>query len=142
MIGLNQPGTWFPLIDAGAAGGGGSVSSHIGNAGAVYVSWPTTFSSDRRMKKNIAAPTKDALETVNALAVYSADWTETGPDAQEKHHDFCFMADEVEQQVFPAFCPPADEKSVALINPLHLTAVLWKAVQDLSAKVAALEAAA
>jgi hypothetical protein len=142
--GFNQTPSWFPWSNVATAGGGDTAQANISYAGPnAYVSWPTNFSSSRKIKKNITAAYKSGLDVVKALAIYSADWREPGAtsDWPEKHHDWCFIADEVEQIAAQAVCKSPNPDGIDILNPLHLVSVLWKAVQELTAKVETLEGA-
>lgn len=145
VVGFDQSGSWWPWTNVAIAGGGTLAQANIAFAGPEYfINWATNSSSDRRLKSNIGDPTVDAMTMVQSLKVHQADMRQPRPDGKvdQLHYDFCFIADEVEPLVPQAVCKhPEPEKGYDILNPLHLVPVLWKAVQDLSAKVAALEAA-
>lgn len=91
-------------------------------------------SSDARLKENIVdAPS--AMAVVDALRVRSFDWI-SGP-----HVDYWFVAQEL-HQVFPMAVTVGghDIAKPWSVDPSKLVPVLVKAVQELSARVAALEA--
>ena len=94
--------------------------------------------SDRRLKRAIAPAAKDALAAINALAVYEFDLT-LHPDAQPQHWNWGLMADEVDP--VPSAHVPAIQGGYATLRDLPLIGALIKAVQQLSARVEALEAA-
>lgn len=141
LLGFNSVPSWYPWVNVASAGGGAQAQANIGFAGsAAFVSWPTNFSSDRRVKSNITASRFNALNAVRTLQIHSADWAESGDiDRKQLHHDCCFIADEVEPLVPRAVCKAPDETGVDLLNPLQLVAVLWKAVQELDAQVKQLQ---
>lgn len=143
VYGLQNPPSWYGWLSVATAGGGASSQANISAGAGNYVEWPTNYSSDRRLKSNIAASQFEALQAVRDLQIYSADWAEPG-DAEhtQLHHHSCFMADEVEPIIPRAVCKNPDPDRADIINPLQLVAVLWKAVQELSAQVDALKGAA
>ena len=105
------------------------------NGGATLVGWPVSV-SDRRLKSNIAPTTIDALDLVRRTQIYQADltlpWSE---DPQPRHLDFTFLADEVIETIPQAVAAMDDETALQMINPLHLVATLWRAVQQLEARL-------
>lgn len=138
--GIDDTPNWYPLGNWAAAGGGGLAQGNLAIGGG-YINWPTNYSSDRRIKSNIKLSDFDAESAVNAIQIWAADWAETGDvEHIQNHHDCCFIADEVEMVIPRAVINNPEPDKPAIINPLHLVSVLWKAVQDLSAKVQALEA--
>jgi hypothetical protein len=99
-----------------------------------------TVTSDRRLKSNLEISAFDALAAVNALPVYSCDYTPPVPGSPAQPWDCAIIADEVEQFIPTAYEPPATDDGLASVRQLSLIATLLKAVQQLSAKVEALEA--
>lgn len=107
------------------------------------VTWPCTFSA-RALKSNIRPADIDALGLVNRLAVYECDLTPPFEDAATQHWDCALIADEVAGVVPTAYVPAMERNGVAAgyetVRELPLIATLWRAVQQLSAEVAALKA--
>ena len=101
-------------------------------------SWSTT-SSDARLKNNLAAPSRDALAIVNEVAVSQCDFRYPGAMGSGEHWDFTMVAEEVEAALPYAYMP-APKDGFSGLHPLHLITVLWKAVQQLSERLEALEA--
>jgi hypothetical protein len=101
--------------------------------------WSAVF-SDRRLKTDIAEPDRDALAVVGALAVHRFDLTNPFPGATPQHWDFGLIADEVESVLPAAFIPPFGESGHQSLRELPIIAALVKAVQQLLARVEALEA--
>lgn len=133
-----QP-TWFPVAQIQIASGGASIQAN--SIGGGYAAWATTWSSDRRTKENIKHAEQDALAKVLALQVYEADHVSPFFGEVTKHFEHSWMADEVEK-----ICPhavvkadPDNDASRDSLNTQFLVPILWQAVQQLSAKVAALE---
>jgi hypothetical protein len=97
-------------------------------------------SSDFRLKENIV-DSSDALSVVDAIKVRAFDWKE-----DNGHVDFGFIAQELQQHYPDAVCPGdndaelTDPKGTWQVDYGKLTPLLLKAIQELSAKVAALEA--
>jgi hypothetical protein len=100
--------------------------------------WSTT-PSDGRLKSNLAAPGRDALALVNEVAVNQCDFRHPGAMGEGEHWDFTVVAEEVEA-VLPYAYMPAPKDGFSGLHPLHLITVLWKAVQQLSERLEALEA--
>ena len=99
--------------------------------------FPVTL-SDRRLKSSIDAPT-DALAAINKLAVHSCDIALLN-DSGSEHWDCALIADEV-KEVIPRAYMPAPENGYENINQLPIVATLVRAVQQLTAKLHALEGA-
>lgn len=93
--------------------------------------------SDGRLKLNRSPCAKDALAIVGALEVDQCDFRHPSMSASE-HWDFTVVAEDV-QRILPYayIAPPADGYSS--VHPLHLVTVLWRAVQQLSERLQALE---
>jgi hypothetical protein len=98
--------------------------------------------SDRRLKKNIVDTTIDALEIIADIKVRDFDWIKNdvhcvaGLIAQELQEAFPSAADGSEDQVDPE----TGETIYMTASRDVLVPVLVKAVQELTARVAALEA--
>jgi len=110
-----------------------------GNGNGFYIA--VTSASDRKFKTGIKAAGA-ALDAVNALRVREFDLKQPGRD--EEHWDFGLIADEVEAVAPRAFvaADPALPDSFQSLRELPLVAMLVKAVQELTARVAALEGVA
>ena len=118
------------------------------NGGAANAFWSTS-PSDRRLKENIERPSRDALDVVRNLPVWSCDYVppkvnrdavedpDAWPEVRE-HWAFSFMADEVEAAL-PNATVKHEGASVAL-HPNHLIATLWAAVQQLTDRLESAEA--
>jgi len=97
-------------------------------------------SSDFRLKENIV-DSSNALTVVDAIKVRAFDWKE-----DNGHVDFGFIAQELQQHYPDAVCAGdndaelTDPKGTWQVDYGKLTPLLLKAIQELSAKVAALEA--
>lgn len=104
------------------------------------VSWGIT-PSDRRLKENIEPSTYDAVAALNSIQIYSCDMRTTNT-APWEHWDCAVIADEVESVIPNAYLEPLPgiQDSYAGIRDLPLIATLIKAVQQLTERVAALEA--
>ena len=85
----------------------------------------------------------DALAIIDRLKVWTADRFDRATNDHQQHLEFTLIADEVEKALPSAYIPPGPdlETGIAGLNPLPLIAALWRAVQQLSAKVEALEGA-
>jgi hypothetical protein len=95
--------------------------------------------SDGRLKHNLAPPSKDALAIVNEIAVNQCDFRHPGAMNSGEHWDFAVIAEDVEA-VMPYAYIAAPPESFSSLHPLHLITVLWKAVQQLTERLEALEA--
>jgi hypothetical protein len=146
MVGTFTSGTWYNALQMGV--------SVAGTTGVVVYSSGSTSTwsigvSDRRLKDHIKQPDRDALDVVRNLPVWSCDFIPPQPPddlddreiwiAPTEHWAFSFMADEVEKAL-PNATIKDDEGYPVALHPQHLIAVLWAAVQQLEAKVLALEA--
>jgi hypothetical protein len=109
--------------------GGGPVGTITYN-GSITV-YGTT--SDQRLKENIVdAPS--AFDFINSLKIRSFDWKESG-----KHHKFGVIAQEL-VEVFPeSVSVPQKEEDIWQVDTSALVPSLVKAIQELNAKVTALE---
>lgn len=94
----------------------------------------------RRFKENLEPSTVDALGIINAVPVWSADVSMPFAPAPT-HWDCVVIADEVEPLIPSAYMPaPPDEPAgYETLNPMALVCTLIKAVQQLTARVTALE---
>lgn len=101
------------------------------------VYWTVTV-SDRAFKSNFTA-CGDALAAVLRLKVHECDVTPPGSETAQ-HLDYSVIADEVREVVPSAFIR-GPENSYDSVRELPLVAALIRAVQQLTARVAALEAA-
>lgn len=108
-------------------------------SGSTQFSWPVT-SSDIRLKKNIVPATKDALTAINNLKVVEADM-KPFEGAANQHWNWILTANQELDDAIPhAYVAPPDEDKYASVNTYPLVAALIKAVQQLTARVAELEA--
>jgi hypothetical protein len=107
--------------------------------GNTNVTWPTT-ASDRRLKSEIK-DAGDALSIVAGLPVHDVHYNPAHPEYTGPGQDwpFSLIADEVEAALPFAYVPPP-EGGYAGLNPQHLVTTLWRAVQQLLARIEVLEA--
>ena len=113
-----------------------SFLSCLDNTTTCFTIWSngtTSGRSDSKLKKNIA-PVNNQLEDVMAMEVVNYEWNKSIGGTKEVG----FIAQQV-QGVKPGLVC-ADEKGFLHIKQTPLTPILWKAVQELAVKVAALEA--
>lgn len=113
-----------------------SLAGYITYAGGgiAYVS-----SSDARLKENVT-PASDVLNIVNSIKVRSYDWIDSG-----KHDDYGFVAQELNEVCPFAVTEQANKEDGSIDMPWgvdysKLVPMLTKAIQELNAKVTALEA--
>lgn len=107
-------------------------------SGSTQFSWPVT-SSDIRLKKNIVPANKDALVAINSLKVVEADM-KPFEGAANQHWNWILTANQELDDAIPhSYVAPPDEDKYASVNTYPLVAALIKAVQQLTARVAALE---
>jgi hypothetical protein len=98
----------------------------------------STFACDQALKSRLTAPSKDALALINDVVVYECDYRH--PSATKSEHlDFTVLSDDV-RAVMPAAYMEPPEKGYSSLHPLLLIAALWRGVQQLTERVAALEA--
>lgn len=97
----------------------------------------TTYatSSDQRLKKNII-DASGALSSVNAIKVRSFDWKSDG-----SHVDYGYIAQELLEVVPEAVSVPTDSEEMMGVDFGRLTPRLVKAIQELTARLEALEGA-
>jgi hypothetical protein len=105
--------------------------------GPTTAAW-SVAASDGRLKHNLAPPARDALAIVNAVDVSQCEFRHPAAEGSE-HWDFTVIAEEVEA-VLPYAYMPAPKDGFSGLHPLHLVTVLWKAVQQLTQRLEALEA--
>jgi hypothetical protein len=130
--GAGYQGVWRMEIAPGGA------AMHAWYSTTAAVGWAAGTVSDRRTKSNIT-PAGDGLAAVLAMPVYACD--RTLPDFDPRHLDFSVMSDEVAAQV-PSMVIKSDDPNIFdMIDPLVADALLIKAVQQLAARVTALEGA-
>jgi hypothetical protein len=104
------------------------------------VTVPVTF-SDRRLKSNLKPATVDALDLIDRLTVYEADLRNPLPGGQPQHWDCSLIADELDETIPHARLKATGaEGSFDSVNPYPIVCVLVRAVQQLTARLAALEA--
>jgi hypothetical protein len=104
------------------------------------VSVPVTF-SDRRLKSNLQPATVDALDLIDRLKVYEADLRNPLPGGQPQHWDCSLIADELDEVIPHARVKASGaEGSFDGVNPYPIVCALVRAVQQLTARLAALEA--
>jgi Chaperone of endosialidase len=141
------------LVKSIAVGGGFNMSLDTVSAnsstggcamwqGGTGFSWNSTVSSDRRLKSNLVKSSMDALAAVNALPVYECDMTQPMPDAEPQHWDWALIADEVEQVLPLGVTQPNEHFPYASMREYPFIPMLIKAVQELTARIAVLEAEA
>lgn len=111
-------------------------------AGGSAAQWAVAVTSDRRLKSNLAPSSKDALDVLAAIPVYQCDMTPPFPDAEPQHWDFAVIADEVKPEIPLAVNDPIPEAgfNYATMRDYPFIPVLIRAVQQLTARVAELEA--
>jgi hypothetical protein len=136
---LGAGGSLFPVVALGMNGATSTcIATYAGGTVGATFSWAITL-SDRRLKTHIQDASKDALAILTALPVHQFDLTNPLPNATPQHWDFGLIADEVEAALPIAFIPAANEASYQSLRELPLIALLVKAVQQLTARVATLE---
>jgi hypothetical protein len=131
------------IIDAST--GGGSSTLYIGNQA-------ITTSSDRRLKTNIVDSSLNAVDALNHLRVTDFNWDDPSDTSFNNRNARGLWTGMIAQEVVGhlpfAVNAPRDESGVIdhdydspwSIDPLALCGVLVKAVQELSSRIAALEA--
>jgi Chaperone of endosialidase len=128
----------FPISSLAMSSTGPTIEAWY-SGGPDIVEWTVNW-SDRRLKRNIVPCEIDALASVDQVPVWSVDFKAPLPDAPVQRWAASLIADEV-AAVLPFAVVPAKENGYALLNPQHLIATLWRAVQQLSERLAVLEAA-
>jgi hypothetical protein len=112
--------------------GSGMMNGFFGEA-----TWPIDF-SDRKLKRNLQPPSKDALATLRDITVYQGDCKPGGPDAVETHWDWTLVADELADIMPRAYVPPREFKggeTYAQISTYPIVAALVRAVQQLDERM-------
>jgi hypothetical protein len=99
----------------------------------IWSNGTTSGRSDERLKKNIA-PASSQLSDLLAMEVVNYEWNESIDGSKE----IGFTAQQV-QKIKPGLISE-DEKGYLHIKQTPLIPIMWKAIQELSAKVTALEA--
>jgi len=113
--------------------------SNVGNINATSVATVYATTSDKRLKENIVdAPS--ALSKINSVKIRSFDWINT-----KENVDFGVIAQELYEVVPNAVCVGVDHEDGTLDKPWgvdtsFLVPAMIKAIQELNAKVTALEA--
>lgn len=128
---------YTPAIALGASAAAYGVMVLSGGA---ISGWSMT-PSDRRLKSNIRPTEQDAIEVVNSIPIHALDFTSRGAGTSEPW-PFSMIADEV-AGIAPFAAVSMEEDDGAhwiALHPQHLISVLWRAVQQLSAKIVTLEA--
>jgi hypothetical protein len=135
------PGTGlaaFSAIDQQGLNGTGPSVVWAYNGGQVSVG--VTF-SDRRLKSNLQPATVDALNLIDRITVYEGDLHNPLPGGQPQHWDCSLIADELDGTIPQArIRATGAEGSFDSVNPYPIVCVLVRAVQQLTARLAALEA--
>lgn len=92
--------------------------------------------SDEKLKKNIKDSTVDALSMINAIKHKSFDFKD-----HEEHHDNGYIAQQLEtiSKEFVSDVKQGDGSILKQVNTFELLSYATKAIQELSAKVDALE---
>ena len=112
-------------------------SSYIGfddvNGSTYYINLST---SDLKLKKNIKDSTVKALPMINAIEHKSFDFKDF-----EKHRECGYIAQQLEEvnEEFVKDVPQGDGSVTKQVNTFELLSYATKAIQELSAKVDALE---
>jgi Chaperone of endosialidase len=104
----------------------------------------TIAPSDRRLKSNIE-DAGDALAIIEGVPVHSLDFKYPQVEGDPKHWQFSLITDEVTPLLPEALIPaPVAEGMTGYeaLDEQRLVAVLWRAMQQLASRVAALEAPA
>jgi hypothetical protein len=130
--GTRFSGTIYPAADNTLYCGYG------GNSWISVSSYAFANASDPTLKTAIE-PAPPALDAVLALSPKTYRW-KAGPDTERRHHGF--LATDVRDVLGEEFGGWTEDKENGLQSLAYheLTAVLWRAVQELSARVTALEA--
>lgn len=143
IIGHNMVGAYPGYVIIGQGGAGCAYFTTSFASG-----W--SFASDRRVKADITALPVNAEDFINDLrpVTYKSVNRETKEVLEEKHLNVGFIAQEVEEameahglgEVTSLVIKPVDENDYYGLTDASFTPFLVKAIQELSAKVAALEA--
>lgn len=112
------------------------VGAQYGTAGVNYdgrfISVPQ--GSDRRLKTNIKPTEKSGLDLINSLDIVQFDWKDGSG-----HWDFGIIAQDAGKLDENIPAGEETEETYLTLNTMYLVDILLKAVQELSAKVEALE---
>ena len=138
QISGNFSGSYGQLVKSSASSGYMiSFNTSSGQAGYISSSGTSTSyvaSSDQRLKENIVdAPS--ALGSINAIKVRSFDWKSDG-----SHVDYGYIAQELLEVVPEAVSVHEDPEQMMGVDFGKLTPRLVKAIQELTARLEALEA--
>ena len=136
LISTSTTGAFTPTPNIALDGSTSTMYAWYGAAESV--TWNVLF-SDRRLKTAIAPASQDALAAIIALPVYEFDLSPPFDDAVTQHWNWGLMADEVD--AIPSASVAAIEGGYASLRELPIVAALVRAVQQLTARVAALEPA-
>ena len=109
-----------------------------GQAWSQVASYWFNTTSDARLKHHLQRPPDGALAAVEALSPVQFHWAATEPDEGAPLHRG-FLAQDVRQVLGERFAGWHEENDVQSLAYNELIAVLWQAVQELAAKVEALE---
>jgi hypothetical protein len=136
--GPNAPSGGFTTIDQMGLDGVGPSVVWSYNGGNISVG--VTF-SDRRLKSNVQPATVDALDLIDRLVVYEADLRNPVPGGQPQHWDCSLIADELDGVIPHARIKASGaEGSFDGVNAYPIVCVLVRAVQQLTTRLATLEA--
>lgn len=136
----NTGGGWSSVYWLGLNGSTATMAAAYSTTQQVF--WPVTF-SDRALKTNLKPASDDALGLVNRVPVHECDLRPPFDDAVTQHWPHALIADEVAQVLPVAYIAGGTHdgrRSYDTLRELPLIATLWRAVQQLSAEVAALKA--
>ena len=111
-----------------------SVSAQWGGSSYGQRSISVPSGSDRRLKTNIKPTEKSGLDLINALDIVQFDWKDGSG-----HWDFGIIAQDAGKLDKNIPAGEETEKTYLTLNTMYLVDILLKAVQELSAKVEALE---
>jgi hypothetical protein len=126
---INGTSSGTSYINFGYNGAGVGSISQNGTTGVLY-----NITSDQRLKTNIVdAPSASSI--IDAIQIRSFDWKADG-----SHNRYGVIAQELNQLVPEAVHTPIDENEMMGVDYSKLVPHLIKYVQELSAKVTALEA--
>jgi hypothetical protein len=138
VVAFSAGGSYASINQWGLNSGGAAVT---GWWGLNTFQWATT-GCDRRMKRNIAPTRIDAVALLGQVEVVSADVQPPGFD--ETHWECALIAQDIEPLIPRAYIAPDTDArgnvSMAGINTLPIVATLIRAVQQLTARIKALEA--
>lgn len=119
-----------------------------GQAWAQVASYWMNTVSDARLKQDIDRPPEGALAAVAALSPVQYRWRKSEPGDDPLQREISetgprlhrgFLAQDVREVLGEEFGGWSEENGVQGLDYNELTAVLWQAVQELAARVEALE---